>query len=546
MPVGRLNARAMLLSVASNARAMLAPVPFRSRAPRYFGIAALCTALVSAACMPSFPSSSPASATDAAPTRAATSNGIRIGKAVRGDLNGVLNFSAPIQTKGEVAVVPRVIARLDQLDVDVGSRVRAGDPLAELDHTALDQQVLAAQAAQASAEANLAALQAGPKPEILAAAQANFKAAQSRVQALESARANNDSAAVDQRVKDAQAAVDQAESAMTPDSQTVAQADATATAARTKLATLQADPTKANDKPTMDAARADVQKAEAAAQAARTPRGSQAAVDAAQRDLQTAQQAQLLTRLSMTAFDLDQAHALLDVADAQVKLASAPTSPEETKAAQTRVEEAFAQAELARSRLRDATVTAPISGVVSEVKAAVGTTVGPSASVMTLIPPDMQVVVRADETQLGQLAIGQSVNLSVESFPREAFAGTVKSIAPTLDARTRSVSVMIDVADPQSKLKAGMFAQLAIQIGQRAATLMVPREAVLRLGSVDPSAPVQTVVFTVTESRVHKQVVSLGATDGKSIEIVQGLQEGTDVVLNPRPDFLEGELISAT
>jgi hypothetical protein len=45
---------------------------------------------------------------------------------------------------------------------------------------------------------------------------------------------------------------------------------------------------------------------------------------------------------------------------------------------------------------------------------------------------------------------------------------------------------------------------------------------------------------------VHKQVVSLGATDGKSVEIVQGVPEGADVVLNPRPDFLEGELISAT
>jgi hypothetical protein len=102
------------------------------------------------------------------------------------------------------------------------------------------------------------------------------------------------------------------------------------------------------------------------------------------------------------------------------------------------------------------------------------------------------------------------------------------------------------VGDPQGKLKPGMFAQLAIQVGQRAGTLMVPREAVLRVPSVDPSAPVQSVIYTVTESRVHKQVVSLGASDGKNIEIVQGVQEGIDLVLNPRPDFLEGELISAT
>jgi hypothetical protein len=59
-------------------------------------------------------------------------------------------------------------------------------------------------------------------------------------------------------------------------------------------------------------------------------------------------------------------------------------------------------------------------------------------------------------------------------------------------------------------------------------------------------APAQSIVYTVTESRVHKQVVSLGPSDGKNVEIVQGLPDGIDLVLNPRPDFLEGELITAT
>jgi HlyD family secretion protein len=461
-------------------------------------------------------------------------------------LTGVLAFAAPLQAKGEVAVVPRVSAVVNQLNVDVGSRVRAGDVLFELDHTQLDEQVLAAQAAQATAEARAAALKSGPKPEVLAAAQANLKAAQARVQALQSARDNADIAALDQRVKDAQAAVDQATSALQPDPQAVAQADANANAAKTRLAQLQADPSKANDKVAMDAARADVTKAEAAAASARTPSGSQAALDNARRSLQDAQQAQLLARLSTTAFDLDQARALLEVADAQVKLANAPASPEEIKAADTTVEEAFAQAELSRARLRDATITAPIAGIVIDIKARVGSAVGPSAAILTLIPPDMQVVVQADESQLAQLQTGQRANLTVDSFPKDAFSGTVKGIAPVLDPRTRSVAVQIDVPDPQGKLRPGMFAQLAIQTGQHAGTLMVPKEAVLRLGSVDPSAPVQTVVYTVAESRVHKQVVTLGASDGKNVEIAQGLQEGVDLVLNPRSDFLEGELISAS
>jgi RND family efflux transporter MFP subunit len=276
------------------------------------------------------------------------------------------------------------------------------------------------------------------------------------------------------------------------------------------------------------------------------PTGSQTAVEAARRDLQDAQQAQLMVRLSATAFDLDQARALLEVADAQVKLANAPASAEELRAAETTVEEASAQAELARSRQRDATLTAPIGGIITDIRARVGSMVGPTAAFLTLIPPDMQVIVQVDEAQLAQLQIGQGANLSVEGFPKEAFSGTVKAIAPVLDPRTRSVAVLLDIPDPQGKLRPGMFAQLAIQVGQRAGALMVPKEAVLRLGSVDPSAPAQSVVYTVTESRVHKQIVSLGASDGKNVEILQGLQEGMDLVLNPRSDFLEGELITST
>jgi HlyD family secretion protein len=517
----------------------------RTRAPRFLGVAAVVAAVVSSACIPGLPLGNQPAATSTQPAQT-SSSAIRIGKAVRGDLNGILNFTAPVESRGEVLVVPRVIARLDTLSVDVGARVRTGDVLAELDHSELDQQVLAAQAAQANAEARLAELQAGPKPEILAAAQANFKAAQARVTALQSARDNADIATLDQRVKDAQAALDQADANLEPDAQAVGQAQASASDAHTRLSQLQADPTKANDKATMDAARADVQKADAAVVAAQTVHGTQAAADRARLDLQAAQQAQLLARLSTTAFDLDQARALLDVADAQVKLANAPASAEELKAAQTTVEEAFAQAELSRSRLKDATITAPISGTVTDIKSGVGSTVGPSAAMLTLIPPDMQVVVRIDESQLAQVQVGQSASLSVASFPTDAFSGTVKGIAPVLDPRTRSVAVQIDVPDPQGKLKPGMFAQLAIQVGQRAGALVVPKEAILRVGSVDPTAPVQTIVYSVTESRVHKQAVILGATDGKNVEIVQGLQEGVDVVLNPRPDFLEGELISAT
>src|SRR5438445_7675005 len=105
----------------------------------------------------------------------------------------------------------------------------------------------------------------------------------------------------------------------------------------------------------------------------------------------------------------------------------------------------------------------------------------------------MQAFVDVDESQLSQLQVGQSANLSVESFPRDAFSGTVKAIAPVLDPRTHTAAVQIDVPDPQSKLRPGMFAQLAIQLGQRQGALLIPKESVLKLPSVDPAAPLQNV-----------------------------------------------------
>ena len=284
------------------------------------------------ACLPTFPSSGPSAAIEA-PTARASSSTVRIGKAVRGDLTGVLNFTAQLRAKGEVAIVPHVTARVDRVLVDVGSRVRIGDNLVELDRTELETRVLEAQAAQSAAEAKLAELKAGPKAEVVAQAQANQRAAQARVNTLESAQTRANEGAVDRRVDEARAAFDQAQAALQPDGQAVAQADAAVNAARTRLQQIQSDPARANDQAALNTARNDVQKAEADATRARTPSGSQAALEQARREVQDAEQARLLVRLSTTAFDLDQARALLEVANAQVKLAGAAASPEEVRAA---------------------------------------------------------------------------------------------------------------------------------------------------------------------------------------------------------------------
>jgi len=509
-----------------------------------FGASVVAALLGGAACLPSFSSVTTSTGTPTVPSH--DSSAVRIGKAVRGDLSGTLMFTAEVAAKGSVAMVPRVTARLDKIAVAMGARVHAGDTLAELDRSDLEQDVQQAQAAQASAEAKVAQLKAGAKPEAQNAAQASLNAAQARLTALQAAPGDAASAdALAKRVADARAKLDDLSAATPPDPQVVARANAAVATARAKLSQITSDPTRSKDQNAVDAARKEQQQADdAAATAARPTPPNAAAVEAARRELNDAEAAQSARRPGPTAADLDQARGLVALAEAELKLVSAPASDEEVRAAQAAADHAAALTELARSRLNSATITAPINGVVTDVTAQPGATVGPTAAILTLIPPELRTTVQVDETQAAQLQAGQPAQLSIETLPQDSFQGVVKGVAPILDPRTRTVAVEIEVPDPRGKLRPGMFSQVQVQTGARHDALLVPKDAVLRVAAL-ATAPAQSIVWVVADNRVRRQKVAVGASDAQNVEIVQGVNEGADVVLNPSPDLIDGQLIIA-
>ena len=155
-------------------------------------------------------------------------------------------------------------------------------------------------------------------------------------------------------------------------------------------------------------------------------------------------------------------------------------------------------------------------------------------AVLTIQPPDWELSVGIDERQLSQVSPGQTVSVLVDVFPGETFTGTVRTISPSVDSRARTVEARVDVQDPRAKLKNGLSAQVAIAGAKRTGTLIVPREAV-----VDSS---DTIVMTVVEGRARRQPVQVGIHDGRSVEIVQGLSEGTEVILSPT-GILDGDVV---
>ncbi|MBA2448103.1 MAG: biotin/lipoyl-binding protein, partial [Chloroflexi bacterium] len=97
----------------------------------------------------------------APPERATAPRGtVRVTRVTRGEIAGVITYSGDLRSKPGALVSSRISGRLERLHVEVGSPVREGDTLAELDRASLEVQVVQSEASLAAAEARLAGLKA--------------------------------------------------------------------------------------------------------------------------------------------------------------------------------------------------------------------------------------------------------------------------------------------------------------------------------------------------------------------------------------------------
>src|SRR6266542_4356679 len=139
---------------------------------RILALALLSTSLV-AACGPS------AAATTTAPTE------VQAATAYRGAIQQSVAYRGAVRAREQITVLPKASGRVQKVNVDIGSPVHAGDVLAELEQDSPEIQVLQARANLAAAQAKLATIQAGAKPDDVAAAEEGLAQQQSRLAAMQ-------------------------------------------------------------------------------------------------------------------------------------------------------------------------------------------------------------------------------------------------------------------------------------------------------------------------------------------------------------------------
>jgi HlyD family secretion protein len=221
-----------------------------------------------------------------------------------------------------------------------------------------------------------------------------------------------------------------------------------------------------------------------------------------------------------------QAEGNLGVADAAI-----------TKA-QAQVEQSRAQVEQAEEDIRNATIRSPIDGVVLSRDREVGDAVssilvmGAGATLIMTVGDLSEVYVKGkvDESDIGKVYFNQAARITVESYKNQRFTGKVTKISPmgVEKDNVTTFEVRVSISNESRKLMSDMTANAEIMLDEHRGVLTIPEGAVVykkdRSTAVEIPDPEQ-------KTGKRRVPVTLGISNGSRTEVLKGLAEGQQVVL---------------
>lgn len=201
------------------------------------------------------------------------------------------------------------------------------------------------------------------------------------------------------------------------------------------------------------------------------------------------------------------------------------------------VEQANAALRRSRELQRDATLRAPIAGVIVARNFDAGNLVGPGGDPIVAVADlrTLKLEAGVSELEAGRLKTDARARVTVAARPGEVFDGRVAAVAPEVDTRNRHFRVEIRVANKAGAMLSGMFATARIPTAT-AEGPVVPREAVFdRNGG--------RAVYRVKDGTVSVVPVTEGLSDGKRVVLTSGVQRGDTIVADARREVVNGSRV---
>jgi HlyD family secretion protein len=400
----------------------------------------------------------------------------------RGTLLAMVNATGTVLPEKQTTLSFKSPGRVSQVRVQVGHSVAENQILAQLETRDLEYAVEQARLAVATAQAQLLRLQRPPSEQDIAAAEA----------ALESARASYQKLLAgpsDEEVRVARTNLDQA-------------------------------------KATLDQAQAAYNQVADRPNVAMLPQALQLqqatiAYDAALASFELTMRKPTEAELAATRSGIVQAEASLARVQASVQ-------EEDILLAQLQVEQAQLSLEQAEHQLEGTMLRAPHAGVITTVGVREGEMSGgqPAFVLTDLSPYHIEVIV--DEIDIGRVATGQPVTITLDAFPGESLSGQVTTIADTARLDTGVVSYLVTVHLDRTDvpLRAGMTANVDIVTERRSDILLVPN----RFVRIERTTG-KTYVDRLVAGALQLVEIQTGQRDEFFSEVLAGLEEGDVVAL---------------
>ncbi|MFQ6065780.1 MAG: efflux RND transporter periplasmic adaptor subunit [bacterium] len=432
-----------------------------------------------------------------------TSVPVKVATVKRGEISQELSLTADVGPQSSVTIVPKVGGTLEEIKVKLGDRVKEGQAIAKIESREFLLGVKQAEAAFSAAQTqwNL----------VRATAQTEFFSNLEQVQAaLKMAQSNLDKIRKGAREEE------------------IERADAAYQQALANAQTMEKDLNRARDNYEKGAI-SDQQFDRAQLQ-----------FKVAQAQLESAKANLDLIKKGAREEDIKVVEAQVEQTQAQLKslesLKKAKSWEAKIAGVQAQAEQAEVALGLAKIRLEDCTIKAPISGIISKRFVDAGAMVGPTQPLVSIVDIDtVKLLTHVSDEDLNKVKLTQKVEVKVGTYLNKSYEVKEININPVMDPLSRKIEVNIRIPNPDYLIKPGMFPKIRL-LGEQKNVLLIPKTAVIKKEGEER-------VFVVQDNRAHLQKVTLGLEKDQLVQILEGLKEGDQVVISGQTDLNNGDLV---
>lgn len=432
---------------------------------------------------------------------------------LRGDLDAELSTTGIVESELS-DIAPKIISPIAELLIQEGQAVRQGQVLALLDRSELLAQVAEAKATRSTTEEDLSRAEQAVQVQSRQSS-ASIARATATVSAAEAHLADLEKGARPQEIKQAENALEQA------------RAEAEQTTADLRRAE-QLHERGAIPAQQLDSARTAAEVADARL------RTSQEQLDLVRAGARPDEIRAARAEVAAAQASLAEARTSADVVGIRKR---------EAAAARSQVERAQAALGAAEALLDYAIVRSPFAGVIARKHREEGELAGPQFPICTLANLDhIWITAEVDEEDLSALALGQSMVITTDAYPGRKAEGKVVRISPIAEpkavgrVRAKIVRAKIEIKPSELSLKPGMEVDITGRLPVGEDLILVPNDALVQIGD-------RYQVFVIRGRRVYPKFVTTGLSNYDFTEILRGLEPGDLVATSMLDELQSGQRV---